>query len=177
MLAERNTAYGIGTPLSCARQDRRDTDGVTIGRSLPVALAASVTFMVACKAETRVPHKESACVRQWRTCTLRDRQYRSSGYHVDSGTPRGLSLFTDMTPPNLLLGPLANNGGTDANDGAACWQPCKRSWSTGANGCLATGRRGVSRPQGSACDVGALEYVLWRPHARRVGGSSRDDYE
>ncbi len=56
---------------------------------------------------------------------------------------------------NLLLGPLANNGGTTKThlpqSGSAAIDNA-----TGI-GCPSTDQRGVLRPQGAACDVGAVE--------------------
>jgi uncharacterized repeat protein (TIGR01451 family) len=58
---------------------------------------------------------------------------------------------------NPLLGGLANNGGeTDT----LALQPGSPAIDAGTNaGCPPTDQRGVSRPQGSACDVGAFELV------------------
>jgi uncharacterized repeat protein (TIGR01451 family) len=64
---------------------------------------------------------------------------------------------------NPLLGALANNGGeTDT----LALQPGSPAIDAGTNdGCPATDQRGVSRPQGSACDVGAFELVQMPPAA------------
>jgi CSLREA domain-containing protein/uncharacterized repeat protein (TIGR01451 family) len=64
---------------------------------------------------------------------------------------------------NPLLGGLANNGGeTDT----LALQPGSPAIDAGTNdGCPATDQRGVSRPQGSACDVGAFELVPAPPAA------------
>jgi hypothetical protein len=62
-----------------------------------------------------------------------------------------------------LLGALQNNGGeTDT----LALQPGSPSIDAGTNdGCPATDQRGVSRPQGSACDIGAFELVPTPPAA------------
>jgi hypothetical protein len=55
--------------------------------------------------------------------------------------------------PNL--GPLANNGGFTQTHALLAGSP---AIDTGTNtGCPATDQRGVTRPQGAACDVGAYE--------------------
>jgi len=58
---------------------------------------------------------------------------------------------------NPLLGGLQNNGGeTDT----LALQPGSPAIDAGTNaGCPPTDQRGVSRPQGSACDIGAFELV------------------
>jgi hypothetical protein len=60
-----------------------------------------------------------------------------------------------------MLGALANNGGeTDT----LALQPGSPAIDAGTNvGCPATDQRGVSRPQGSACDIGAFELVSAPP--------------
>ncbi|HYQ77509.1 MAG TPA: choice-of-anchor Q domain-containing protein [Solirubrobacterales bacterium] len=62
-----------------------------------------------------------------------------------------------------LLGALQNNGGeTDT----LALQPGSPAIDAGTNdGCPATDQRGVSRPQGSACDIGAFELVPTPPAA------------
>lgn len=58
-----------------------------------------------------------------------------------------------------LLGPLVNNGGSTLT---LMPLPGSLAIDTGANaGCPATDRRGISRPQGSVCDIGAVETVIW----------------
>jgi CSLREA domain-containing protein/uncharacterized repeat protein (TIGR01451 family) len=64
---------------------------------------------------------------------------------------------------NPLLGALQNNGGeTDT----LALQPGSPAIDAGTNdGCPAADQRGVSRPQGSACDIGAFELVATPPAA------------
>ena len=67
-------------------------------------------------------------------------------------------MFTDAGSKqnaNPLLGALANNGGeTDT----MALQPGSPAIDAGTNsGCPATDQRGVPRPQGAACDIGAFE--------------------
>ncbi|HET8956457.1 MAG TPA: choice-of-anchor Q domain-containing protein [Solirubrobacterales bacterium] len=64
---------------------------------------------------------------------------------------------------NPLLGALANNGGETDTLALQAGSP---AIDAGTNdGCPATDQRGVSRPQGSACDVGAFELVPAPPAA------------
>lgn len=67
-------------------------------------------------------------------------------------------MFTDAASKqntNPLLGALANNGGPTNTMALAAGGP---AIDAGTNtGCPATDQRGVTRPQGSACDIGAYE--------------------
>jgi HYR domain len=98
-----------------------------------------------------------------------------SGTFTTSGvnftTNGGCPGFTQVTPAQLNLGPLADNGGptqthallpgsvaidaaldcTDVNG-----QPMKPS---APKDVVETDQRGVSRPQGTACDAGSFEFV------------------
>ncbi|MCC6273378.1 MAG: choice-of-anchor D domain-containing protein [Deltaproteobacteria bacterium] len=70
----------------------------------------------------------------------------------------------DITGQNPLLGPIQNNGGTTATMALLVGSP---ALDTGDNGtCEATDQRGVVRPQGTNCDMGAYEFEL--------GGSPTD---
>jgi CSLREA domain-containing protein len=75
-------------------------------------------------------------------------------------------MFTDAGSKqnaNPLLAGLANNGGeTDT----LALHPGSPAIDAGTNaGCPATDQRGVARPQGSACDIGAFELVPPPPAA------------
>jgi predicted outer membrane repeat protein len=61
---------------------------------------------------------------------------------------------TNVTTADPLLGPLADNGGRTFTHALVGDSPA-RDAATGA--CPATDQRGVLRPQGSACDIGAYE--------------------
>jgi hypothetical protein len=83
----------------------------------------------------------------------------SSGYNLDSDNTCNLTDPTDLPDGNANLGPLQNNGdstfthallpGSDAIDAGDC-----------SSGTVTTDQRGVARPQGAACDIGAFEYQL-----------------
>jgi CSLREA domain-containing protein len=80
----------------------------------------------------------------------------SEGFNLDSGTSCGLSGPGDISNGDAGLGGLADNGGPtathligqngDAFDAAG---QCDR----------AADQRGVARPQGASCDIGAVELV------------------
>lgn len=69
---------------------------------------------------------------------------------------------------NLLLGPLANNGGfTKTHLPSANPKSPAIDNGTG-NGCTATDQRGLARPQGLACDVGSVEVQPATPTPTRT---------
>src|SRR5207247_10006183 len=67
----------------------------------------------------------------------------------------------DWNTANPNLGPLANNGGpTLTHIPFPLQSPQVNRAIDGGSGCLSPDQRGVLRPQGGACDIGAVEYVL-----------------
>ena len=70
--------------------------------------------------------------------------------------------FTVVTPAQLNLGPLADNGGpTQTNallPGSVAIDAAPDCTDVAGNS-VGADQRGVSRPQGTACDVGAYEFV------------------
>ena len=81
------------------------------------------------------------------------------GFNLDSGTSCRLSQATDLTGTDPLLGPLASNGGPTQTQALEAGSPAIDHGGTSANGCPPTDQRGVTRPQGPACDIGAFEFV------------------
>lgn len=95
----------------------------------------------------------------------------SQGHNLEDGNSCLFTQETDKVNTDPLLGPLADNGGPtethalmegspaiDAGDDDAC----------AAEPVNGLDQRGVSRPQGSACDIGAYEvevagYILYFP--------------
>jgi hypothetical protein len=64
----------------------------------------------------------------------------------------------NLTGVNPNLGPLANNGGTTQTHALLSGSPAINA---GTNvGCPATDQRGIARPQGGTCDIGAYEAVI-----------------
>ena len=76
----------------------------------------------------------------------------SGGFNLASDSSCGFNLA-----PNLMLGPLANNGGPTLTHMP---QPGSPAIDFVAVGCPppATDQRGAKRPAGAACDAGAVEY-------------------
>ncbi|MCB1554481.1 MAG: hypothetical protein KDJ14_11800 [Xanthomonadales bacterium] len=74
--------------------------------------------------------------------------------HANCG-PGGVSL-TVVSRGELSLGPLADNGGPNETHALGARSV---AIDAGGLGCISVDQRGVARPFGSACDVGAFEYT------------------
>ena len=81
----------------------------------------------------------------------------SVGYNLDSGASCAFSQPTDLTTTNPQLGSLADNGGPTRTMALLSGSPAIDHGGSSANGCPATDQRGIVRPQGAACDIGAYE--------------------
>lgn len=81
----------------------------------------------------------------------------SSAYDLDSGTDCGFTGTGDLQNANPMLGALANNGGPTDTLALSTGSPAIDAATN--TGCPAVDQRGVARPQGAACDIGAYEYV------------------
>jgi hypothetical protein len=96
----------------------------------------------------------------------------TSGGHNLFGTTSGATITLgtgDIVNPTPLLGPIGNNGGPtqtiallagspaiDAGNDAVCAQ-------TGTGKVNGVDQRGITRPQGGHCDIGAFEYQVVNP--------------
>jgi CSLREA domain-containing protein len=85
------------------------------------------------------------------------------GYNIDDGTSCGFSQANNSMPSeDPLLDPdgLQNNGGPTKTIALMNGSPAINAIPQGTNGCgtdITTDQRGVSRPKGSGCEVGAFE--------------------
>lgn len=79
----------------------------------------------------------------------------SSTNSLDSDNTCGLTGPGDLPGVNPLLGPLANNGGPTDTRALLAGSPAIDAGDDGA--CPPTDQRGIARPQGPACDIGAYE--------------------
>jgi hypothetical protein len=84
--------------------------------------------------------------------------WTSLGYNLDSGSSCNFILPGDLQNINPKLGPLANNGGPTQTMALYVGSPAIDAGSD--SGCPATDQRGVPRPQGRHCDIGAYEAVI-----------------
>ena len=81
----------------------------------------------------------------------------SLGHNLDSDGTCGLTGPGDRSGVDPQLTGLQNNGGPTLTHGLYPNSPAIDAGDN--NGCPATDQRGVARPQGAACDIGAYEYV------------------
>jgi CSLREA domain-containing protein len=82
----------------------------------------------------------------------------SGGHNLSSDSTCGFTAGGDLQNANPLLGPLANNGGPTPTHALLLGSP---AFDAGPNtGCPATDQRGITRPQGIRCDIGAFERVV-----------------
>ena len=92
-----------------------------------------------------------------RDCHVKDQVIASLGHNLDSDGSCFLTAAGDHPKADPLLAALAGNGGPTRT---MALRPGSAAIDAGdAEGCPKADQRGVSRPQGAACDIGAFEYV------------------
>ena len=85
----------------------------------------------------------------------------SLGHNLDSGATCRLYGPGDLRDTPAELAPLADNGGPTRT---MALTPCSPAIDAGSDTtCLDTGQRGIDRPQGGHCDIGAYEWVQGHP--------------
>ncbi|MGI8551463.1 MAG: choice-of-anchor Q domain-containing protein, partial [Dehalococcoidia bacterium] len=81
----------------------------------------------------------------------------SQGSNLSSDASCGFSAPGDKPSVDPLLGPLQDNGGAAQTQAIPSTSPAKDAVAAAACPPPATDERGLSRPQGAACDIGAFE--------------------
>jgi uncharacterized repeat protein (TIGR01451 family)/CSLREA domain-containing protein len=85
------------------------------------------------------------------------------GYNLDDGSSCNFSSVNhSLSNINPLLDPLQDNGGATQTMALQPGSPAINAIPPSVNGCgttITTDQRGISRPQGSGCDIGAFEFV------------------
>ncbi len=81
---------------------------------------------------------------------------QSAGHNIDSLDQCNFHAAGDKVKTNPLLAALADNGGPTET---LALNPGSPAIDAGDAACAATDQRGVTRPQGPACDIGAFELV------------------
>ena len=84
------------------------------------------------------------------------------GYNIDTGTSCGFSTTNhSKSNTNPRSRPAGLQRRPDADHGAGVDSPAVNAMPVSVAGCSgSTDQRGVSRPQGAACDIGAYELVM-----------------
>lgn len=102
------------------------------------------------------------------------------GYNIDSGTScRFANSDHSKNSTNPQLGALANNGGPTETMALAATSPAVNAIPTTNPTCGGTDQRGVTRPQGTGCDIGAYELkasALPPPPPSGAGGAAITGY-
>src|SRR6266550_5583374 len=84
--------------------------------------------------------------------------FTDNGYNLDSGTSCGFSTSNhSLNSTDPKLGPLASNSGPTQTMALLAGSPAIDAIPNGTSGCSGTDQRGVTRPQGPGCDIGAFE--------------------
>jgi fibronectin type 3 domain-containing protein len=85
-----------------------------------------------------------------------------NGYNLDSGSSCGFSSAQhSISNTEPQLDALASNGGPTQTMALPLTSPAFNAIPTSVSGCSgSTDQRGVARPQGSGCDIGAFEVLL-----------------
>jgi hypothetical protein len=101
--------------------------------------------------------------------------FASTGHNIEDATPSqcGLGVAGDKVGVAPMLGPLGDNGGPHQTQELLPGSPAIDAGDTSA--CPTTDERGIVRPQGPACDIGAEEVLppsAATGPASGVGGSS-----
>ncbi len=84
-----------------------------------------------------------------------DTAVTSAGHNLEDANTCGLTGTGDQINTNPQLGPLQSNGGPTQTRALLPGSPAIDRGSN--SGCPAADQRGVTRPQGAACDIGAYE--------------------
>jgi hypothetical protein len=88
-------------------------------------------------------------------CHVKDQVIQSLGHNLSSDSSCFLAAAGDRPNTNPLLGPLTANGGPTPTQALLPGSPAIDS----ATSCPSHDQRGIPRPQGSRCDIGAYERV------------------
>ncbi len=95
-------------------------------------------------------------------CSFENATIDSLGYNLENGTECGFKSTGDLqnTQPDFGSGEtLQNNGGNTDTLAPEPTSPAVDAIPAGAPFCDGTDQRGIARPQGGGCDIGAVELV------------------
>jgi hypothetical protein len=99
------------------------------------------------------------------------------GYNIDSAASCGFSAANhSKNSTNPQLGALASNGGPTQTMALAAGSPALDAIPPTVSGCTgSTDQRGLPRPQGIGCDIGAYELIVSGP-IKGIGSKCLDDF-
>jgi hypothetical protein len=100
-----------------------------------------------------------------RNCHVKAQVIESTGHNLDSDSSCFLTAPGDLPARDPLLAPLGDNGGPTETQALLPGSPAIDAGA--ADGCPQHDQRGVARPQGAACDIGASERVPQRRTSRK----------
>jgi len=89
-----------------------------------------------------------------------DNAVTSLGHNLSSDDTCTLDHAGDLTNTSPLLGPLAANGGPTPTQALLPGSPAIDAGDNGS--CPATDQRGIARPLGAGCDIGAYEALIYK---------------
>jgi hypothetical protein len=125
-------------------------NGPTCGAGIDIAATAKNTIV----ADNLGSNEEATEV----TPNNCDATITSTGPNIENANDCAFAAHGGMSNTDPLLGPLANNGGPTDTQNLLAGSPAI-DHGTGS-GCPSADQRGVPRPQGSTCDVGAVEHTV-----------------
>lgn len=94
-------------------------------------------------------------------CRTNEVPFESLGHNIDTDRSCFLTGRGDRPGLDPRLAPLADNGGPTRTLALLPASPAIDAGDT--EGCPRADARGIARPQGAGCDIGAFEYVAPRP--------------
>ena len=95
----------------------------------------------------------------------------SLGSNLESGTDCSFTAGSDLPSTDPELGPLGDNGGPTDTRSLSATSPAIDAVS-GDCPPPSVDQRGIERPQGASCDIGAFELIP--PPTRQISGTVRD---
>ncbi len=140
------------------------------------ALAADGSDAIAPAQESNVRLKNTIVANNMvRNCgrNLSSPPIDSLGHNFDSDNTCELGQPTDLNNADARLGPLQNNGGPTLSHALLPGSPAIDAGDSGS--CPSTDQRGVERPQGDTCDIGAYELTFGGEADLSVGKSGSPD--
>jgi hypothetical protein len=157
---ENSTVTGVGEPFAVGAVQNFDTATIvasTISGNLGLGIQSLGTATVS---DSIISNNNGDCSTFF-VGTITD-----SGYNLDDDGSCGFSAANhSLSNTNPMLDPtgLADNGGPTLTIALEPGSPAVDAIPPGVNGCgttVATDQRGVTRPQGPGCDMGAFEAVF-----------------